>query len=92
MEFDGIVQIEGINEIDENYKIHQNGNVVIEDNVFIGANCCIDRATFDNPKEPASGIEWVMVNGRMVWNHQTHSSQRPGKVLRLQELDPPLMN
>ena len=62
------------------------------DLVLFDPETILDRATFDNPKEPASGIEWVMVNGRMVWNHQTHSGQRPGKVLRLQELDPPVMN
>jgi len=62
------------------------------DLVLFDPETILDRATFDNPKEPASGIEWVMVNGRMVWNHQAHSGQRPGKVLRLQELDPPLMN
>lgn len=30
----------------EHVKIYQNGNVVIEDNVEIGANCAIDRAVF----------------------------------------------
>ncbi len=30
----------------EHIKIHQNGNVVIEDHVEIGANCTIDRAVF----------------------------------------------
>ncbi|MFT7824282.1 MAG: UDP-3-O-(3-hydroxymyristoyl)glucosamine N-acyltransferase [Sulfurimonas sp.] len=30
----------------EHIKIHQNGNVVLEDNVEIGANCTIDRAVF----------------------------------------------
>ena len=30
----------------EHIKIYQNGNVVIEDNVEIGANCTIDRAVF----------------------------------------------
>jgi len=29
-------------------KIPQIGNVIIEDNVWIGSNCCIDRATFDS--------------------------------------------
>lgn len=29
-------------------KIPQIGNVVIEDDVWIGSNCCIDRATFDS--------------------------------------------
>lgn len=30
----------------EHVKIYQNGNVVIEDNVEIGANSCVDRAVF----------------------------------------------
>jgi UDP-3-O-[3-hydroxymyristoyl] glucosamine N-acyltransferase len=30
----------------EHVKIYQNGNVIIEDSVEIGANCCIDRAAF----------------------------------------------
>ncbi len=30
----------------EHVKIHQNGNAVLEDQVEIGANCCIDRAVF----------------------------------------------
>lgn len=30
----------------EHVKIYQNGNVVVEDNVEIGANCAVDRAVF----------------------------------------------
>jgi len=32
----------------EHIKIYQNGNVIIEDNVEIGANCAIDRAVFNS--------------------------------------------
>ena len=32
----------------EHIKIYQNGNVIIEDNVEIGSNCSIDRATFNS--------------------------------------------
>jgi UDP-3-O-[3-hydroxymyristoyl] glucosamine N-acyltransferase len=35
--------------VDRSYtKIYQNGNVVVEDDVEIGANCAIDRAVFDS--------------------------------------------
>ncbi|MCX8084730.1 MAG: UDP-3-O-(3-hydroxymyristoyl)glucosamine N-acyltransferase [Calditerrivibrio sp.] len=34
-----------VNLSDKHVKIRQVGNVIIEDNVEIGANCCIDRAT-----------------------------------------------
>jgi len=30
----------------EHIKIHQNGNVIVEDDVEIGANCAVDRAVF----------------------------------------------
>ena len=30
----------------EHIKIYQNGNVIIENDIEIGANCCIDRAVF----------------------------------------------
>jgi UDP-3-O-[3-hydroxymyristoyl] glucosamine N-acyltransferase len=32
----------------QHIKIYQNGNVIIEDNVEIGSNCTIDRATFNS--------------------------------------------
>ncbi len=36
------------NKLGEHKKIYQNGNVVIEDDVEIGSNSCIDRAVFDS--------------------------------------------
>ena len=47
-----------------------------------------DSATFDQPIRPAQGIEQVMVNGRVVWKDGKHTGNRPGLVLRLQELAP----
>ena len=42
----------------------------------------LDRATFDKPMTPASGIDTVMVNGSIVWEHGCATGHRPGHVLR----------
>lgn len=31
------------------------------------ADTVIDRASFDDPLQPAAGIEWVVVNGQVAW-------------------------
>jgi N-acyl-D-amino-acid deacylase len=41
-----------------------------------------DTATFELPKTPAAGIEFVMVNGRTVWSNGVPSGDRPGRALR----------
>lgn len=50
----------------------------------------IDRATFEHPKSPASGIELVMVNGETVWKDGAATGARPGRALRRQHLDSPM--
>ena len=52
----------------------------------------LDAATFDDPKQPAKGIEMVLVNGRVVWQDGQHSGARPGRALRRQDLDAPRFN
>jgi N-acyl-D-amino-acid deacylase len=47
-----------------------------------------DTATFEQPKTPAAGIAWVMVNGRTVWNGGAATGERPGRALRLKALGP----
>ena len=42
----------------------------------------IDTATFDNPAQPAAGIEKVYTNGRCVWADGTCTGARPGMALR----------
>jgi N-acyl-D-amino-acid deacylase len=49
----------------------------------------LDRATFEDPKQPAAGIEAVWVNGRTVWENGAHTGTRPGRALRRQDLDAP---
>lgn len=42
----------------------------------------IDRATFEDPRQFPSGIEWVIVNGKVVVEHGEHTGARPGKTIR----------
>ena len=42
----------------------------------------IDRATFEQSNQYPEGIEYVLVNGRVVLERGRHSGERPGKVLR----------
>jgi N-acyl-D-amino-acid deacylase len=46
----------------------------------------IDRATFEAPMTPASGIDLVMVNGQAIWRDGAHTGARPGRALRRQAL------
>jgi N-acyl-D-amino-acid deacylase len=41
-----------------------------------------DRATFEQPKQYAAGIAFVIVNGRIVVEGEKHSGAKPGKILR----------
>jgi N-acyl-D-amino-acid deacylase len=41
-----------------------------------------DRATFERPKQYAAGIDYVIVNGRVVIEKGSHTGAKPGKVLR----------
>jgi N-acyl-D-amino-acid deacylase len=41
-----------------------------------------DRATYENPMQPAAGIALVLVNGRAVWEDGQSTGARPGRALR----------
>jgi len=41
----------------------------------------IDHATFENPHQYATGIEYVVVNGEVVLDHGRHTGARPGAIL-----------
>lgn len=41
-----------------------------------------DKATYSNPHQYPSGIEYVLVNGQVVVQKGEHSGKLPGKVLR----------
>jgi N-acyl-D-amino-acid deacylase len=42
----------------------------------------LDGATYENPTEAPTGIDWVIVNGEVVMDHGAQTKKRPGKVLR----------
>ena len=48
-----------------------------------------DTADFENPTEPAAGIETVFVNGQAIWRNGAATGARPGKALRRQALRQP---
>src|SRR5437867_9093853 len=41
----------------------------------------IDHATFEKPHQYATGVEYVLVNGKVVLDHGTHKRARPGAIL-----------
>ncbi len=52
------------------------------DLVVFGADTVKDEATFDDPHQYASGINYVVVNGEIVVENGQHTGARPGRVLR----------
>jgi N-acyl-D-amino-acid deacylase len=41
----------------------------------------IDNATFEKPHQYATGVEYVVVNGKIVLEHGRHTGARPGAIL-----------
>jgi N-acyl-D-aspartate/D-glutamate deacylase len=41
----------------------------------------IDRATFEQPHQYSVGIEYVIVNGKLVLDRGKHTGARPGVIL-----------
>ena len=41
-----------------------------------------ENTDFRNPAQAPQGIQYVLVNGQVVYEHGTHTGARPGKVLR----------
>jgi N-acyl-D-aspartate/D-glutamate deacylase len=51
------------------------------DVTVFNAATIIDNATYEKPHQYASGVEYVIVNGKMVLEHGKHSGARPGAIL-----------
>ncbi len=52
------------------------------DLVLFDEKTVIDRATFQDPKQYPSGIDYVIVNGKVVIDRGAHNGAKPGKILR----------
>jgi len=52
------------------------------DITIFDANRIIDGATYEEPFRYNQGIQYVIVNGRMVIDQGTHTGARPGRALR----------
>ena len=51
------------------------------DLVAFNAKTVTDRATYAEPHQYAAGIEYVLVNGRLVIKGGEHTGSLPGRVL-----------
>jgi N-acyl-D-amino-acid deacylase len=58
------------------------------DLVLFDPKTIADRATFEQPRLPAAGIDTVMVNGGTVWRDGAATGERPGRALRRGTLGP----
>ena len=52
------------------------------DLVIFDSETVIDRATFEKPHQYSSGIEYVLVNGKIAVDQGAITEERPGRVLR----------
>lgn len=52
------------------------------DLVIFNPDTVRDRATFDDPVQPAEGIERVMTNGQWIWQDNNVTGSHPGSHLR----------
>lgn len=52
------------------------------DIVIFDPDTILDRATFENPIQPADGIESVYVNGELIYKDSGWTGNRLGQVLK----------
>lgn len=53
------------------------GDLVVFDPAVIS-----DLATYEDPKREPAGIDWVVINGQLTYDHGRHLGTRAGRVLR----------
>lgn len=52
------------------------------DIVVFDADTILDQASFEQPTQPASGIDYVVVNGAIAWTKTGSTDTRTGRVLK----------
>jgi len=68
----------------ERLHLHDRGRLVPDlaaDVVVFDPTVVRDEATYDRPHQYAAGIRWVIVNGMVEIDGDTHMDRRPGRVL-----------
>lgn len=54
----------------------------IADIVIFDPATIIDRATYENPHQLATGVSWVIVNGVLAWKNGEPTGAHAGKILK----------
>ena len=54
----------------------------VADIVIFDADTVIDRASYDDPMQPAAGIDYVIVAGQTIWKYGTSTGLRPGQIIK----------
>jgi N-acyl-D-amino-acid deacylase len=67
-------------------KVHQYGRGLLRpamaaDITVFNAATIVDNATYEKPHQYATGVEYVIVNGKVVLDRGQHSGARPGAIL-----------
>ena len=52
------------------------------DIVIFDSDTVIDRASYDDPMQPADGIYYVIVAGQIIWKNGAPTGRRPGQVIK----------
>jgi N-acyl-D-amino-acid deacylase len=71
-----------------NFGLHERGTLKPghhADVVVFDAATVRDTANYDNPMQPAEGIDAVIVNGAVTWRGGAHSGARNGQVITRRE-------
>jgi len=73
----------------QTFNLHDRGLLrpgMAADIVIFDEKTVADRATFEQPKQYAIGIDYVIVNGQVVIEKGSHNGAKPGRMLRSSRL------